>query len=97
MSGNYIPTTQRFKAALLDIFSKNFDFRQVQLPKLHFYADFKKANDVDQCHVFCGHNAECHWWSWEGDQNLCVLFRNCTALGEPDQTACPTCISGQRL
>merc|ERR1712223_118662 len=63
-----------------------------------FSVNFKKVDDADACHKFCGKEGEgCNWWSFEPAQSLCVLFGNCTEAGGPDQIICPDCISGERL
>jgi len=62
-----------------------------------YSVNFKRTDDVDLCHKFCGQNEDCNWWSFEPSQNLCVLFDNCTESGAPDVVACEECISGEKL
>merc|ERR1712038_307063 len=62
-----------------------------------YSVNFKRTDDVDLCHKFCGTTEDCSWWSFEPSQNLCVLFANCTESGAPDTVACEACISGERL
>merc|ERR1712223_76318 len=62
-----------------------------------YSVNFKRTDDVDLCHKFCGQNEDCSWWSFEPSQNLCLLFANCTESGAPDVVACEDCISGEKL
>merc|ERR1712038_2007461 len=66
-----------------------------------YSVNFKRTDDVDLCHKFCGQNEDCNWWSFEPEQTLCILLKNCTESGGepggPDPTPCQDCISGERL
>ena len=79
-------------------FCNNYPYEVVK--KLEFQEHsigFNRTEDVDMCHKFCGEKEHCNWWSFEPYQKLCILFTNCTKNGSPDQVACPSCISGERL
>merc|ERR1712038_2119613 len=41
-----------------------------------YSVNFKRTDDVDLCHKFCGQNEDCSWWSFEPSQKLC-LSREC--------------------
>merc|ERR1711978_68547 len=62
-----------------------------------YSVNFQQRSDAESCHMFCGKNEDCEWWSFEPSQSMCIAFENCTESGNPDNGACPDCISGERL
>ena len=62
-----------------------------------YSVNFQQRSDAESCHMFCGKNEDCEWWSFEPSQSMCMAFKNCTESGNPDNGACPDCISGERL
>ena len=55
--------------------------------------DILPSRDEFQCLESCQQNANCTWFSFYPNSNLCQLFSIC---GSTEDTFCPNCISGQR-
>lgn len=62
-----------------------------------YSVNFQQRDDAESCHMFCGKNEDCEWWTFEPSQSMCIAFKNCTESGNPDAGPCPDCISGEGL
>ena len=61
-----------------------------------YSVNFQRSRDAESCHIFCGRNSDCKWWTWEPSLGLCTAFHNCTESGHPDVALCEKCISGEK-